>query len=154
MIPDIIFGICPRVSHMPKFWQTCMIMYDNFMLIGEPWYCIPVDKLTKTGHKKSKRKQHVLELKSKKGFSVLLQPSPCPFVIHLLSQSKLRYKNPFLIERPFLYEKKIAKAMTDVNFKVWGTKMIHYKNAIKLDESGFKGKKIKTNRKYHIIWWH
>ena len=76
MIPDIIFGICPCVSHMPKFWQTCMIMYDNFMLIGEPWYCIPVDKLTKTGHKKSKRKQHVLELKSKKGFSVLLQPSP------------------------------------------------------------------------------
>ena len=37
--------------------------------------------------------------------------------------------------------------MTDVNFKVWGTKMIPYKNAIKLDESGFKGKKNKNKQK-------
>ena len=34
------FGICPHMSHRPKFWHTYMITYNNFMVIVEPWSVI------------------------------------------------------------------------------------------------------------------
>ena len=30
------FGICPRMSRMPKSWHTYVITYSNFMVIVEP----------------------------------------------------------------------------------------------------------------------
>ena len=32
----ILFGICPCMSLTPKFWQTYVIMYSDFMAIVEP----------------------------------------------------------------------------------------------------------------------
>ena len=33
----MLFGICPSMSFMPKFWHTNKIKYNNFMIIVEPW---------------------------------------------------------------------------------------------------------------------
>ena len=33
----MLFGICPSASHIPKFWHTFKITYDDFMVIVEPF---------------------------------------------------------------------------------------------------------------------